>query len=191
MNCLPLMIKVMHEIMRNSRDHVSCTQHLEVTHAFQKSKFENLTDACINIHVYVCNLEIKLKWNELLCSREIVNRRLVAKFCANFSRKRKFRFSLLSDAYKIIPSMPMFATYRLEVEWIISEVLTAVLWESRAWKLCTFQGRERFPKGTSCLHRIMYDFRSTLIVYTVEALMRISINGVVSPEHYHWLTGWK
>ena len=25
---------------------------------------------------------------------------------------------------------------------------------------------------------------------TVEALMRISINGVVSPEHYHQLTGW-
>ena len=81
MNCLPLMIKVMHEIMRNSRDHVSCTQHLEVTHAFQKSKFENLTDACINIHVYVCNLEIKLKWNELLCSREIVNRHFESKEC--------------------------------------------------------------------------------------------------------------
>ena len=81
MNCLPLMIKVMHEIMRNSRDHVSWTQHLEVTHAFQKSKFENLTDACINIHVYVCHLEIKLKWNELLCSREIVNRHFESKEC--------------------------------------------------------------------------------------------------------------
>ena len=44
----------------------------------------------------------------------------------------------------------------------------------------------------SCLHRIMCDLRSTLIFWclpTVEALMRISINGVVSPEHYHRLTG--
>ena len=95
---------------------------------------------------YVCNLEIKLRWNELLSSREIVNRilkernvlrRRVAKFCANFSRKRKFRFSLLSDAYIIITSMPMFSTYRVKVERIITEVLTAVL--------CTFEVRERFP----------------------------------------------
>jgi len=67
-----------------------------------------------------------------------------------------------------------------------------------------FQARERFPnfllvieiclvipvqtacceRGNSCLNRNMCDFRSTLGVSTVEALMRISINGV-SPEHYH------
>ena len=67
-----------------------------------------------------------------------------------------------------------------------------------------FQVRERFPnfllvieiclvipiqtscckRGNSCLNRIMCDFQSTLGVSTVEALMRISINGV-PPEHYH------
>ena len=67
-----------------------------------------------------------------------------------------------------------------------------------------FQVRERFPNllllielcliilvqtaccdsGNSCLNRIMCDFRSTLHVCTVEALMHISINGV-SPENYH------
>jgi len=137
--------------------------------------------------------------------------RLVAKFCANCSRKQKFRFMLLSNVYIIITSMPVFATYRVKVDWIISEVLTAVLQESRAWKLCTFQVRESFPnfllvikiclvipiqtacceRGNSCLHRIMCDFRSTPGVSIVEALMRISINGVVSQEHNHWLTGWK
>ena len=37
MNCLPLML-VMSEIMQNSRDHISCVQHLEVTHALKKLK---------------------------------------------------------------------------------------------------------------------------------------------------------
>ena len=72
-------------------------------------------------------------------------RNVVAKFCANFSRKRKFRFSLLNGAYIILTSMPLFATYRVKVEWIISELLTAVLRESGTWKLCTLQVRERFP----------------------------------------------
>ena len=41
-------------------------------------------------------------------------------------------------------------------------------------------------RGNSCLNRIIYDFWSTLGVSTVEALMHIiSINGGVSPEHYH------
>ena len=70
----------MHEIMRNSRDRVSCTQHLEVTHAFQKSKCKNLNGACI-IEAYVCNLKIMSKWKELLCSREIVNRHFESKEC--------------------------------------------------------------------------------------------------------------
>ena len=38
------------EIMRNSRDHVSCAQHLMVTYAFKRLKnshFENLNDAGI------------------------------------------------------------------------------------------------------------------------------------------------
>ena len=116
------------------------------------------------------------------------------KVLANFSRKRKFRFSLLSDSYIIIISMPMFATYRVKVERIITEVFTAVL--------CSFEVRLCFPtflmvieiclvilvqsayceRGNSCLNRIMCDFRATLGVFIVEALMRISINDV-SPEH--------
>ena len=88
----------------------------------------------------------------------------------------------------------MFATYRVKVERIITEVLTAVL--------CTFEVRLCFrnflmvieiclvipvqsaycERGNSCLNRIMCDFRSTLGVFTVEALMHISINDV-SPEH--------
>jgi len=82
----------------------------------------------------------------------------------------------------IITSKPMFATYRVKVEGIISEVLTVVLRESRGWKLCTLQVWVYFPnfllvieiclcipvqtayceRGNSCLHRIMCDFQSTL-----------------------------
>ena len=48
----------------------------------QKSKlFENLNDAYMYIDAYVCNLEIKLRWNELLCSQEIVNRHFERKEC--------------------------------------------------------------------------------------------------------------
>ena len=35
-----------------------------------------------NIDAYVCHLEIMLKWNELLCSREIVNRHFESKECS-------------------------------------------------------------------------------------------------------------
>ena len=112
----------------------------------------------------------------------------------------------LAEAYRIITSMPMFATYRVKVEMIISEVL---------WRFCENQEHENFvlfrcrnvspifcwsskfvllspsklpvcrERGNSCLNRITSDFRSTLGVSTVEALMCISINGVVSLEHYH------
>ena len=52
------------KIMRNSRNHVSFQK-------IKKSKlFENLNDEIYNIDAYVCNLEIKLKWNELLRNRE-------------------------------------------------------------------------------------------------------------------------
>ena len=48
----------------------------------QKSKlFENLNDAYMYIDAYVCNLEIKLRWNELLCSQDIVNRHFERKEC--------------------------------------------------------------------------------------------------------------
>ena len=35
-----------------------------------------------NIDAYVCNLVIMLKWNGLLCSREIVNRHFKSKECS-------------------------------------------------------------------------------------------------------------
>ena len=35
-----------------------------------------------NIDAYVYNLEIMLKWNELLCSRKIVNRHFKSKECS-------------------------------------------------------------------------------------------------------------
>ena len=77
---------VMHEIMRSSRDHVSYVQHLEVTYSLKKLKnlqlFENLNDAYNNIDAYVCNLWIKLRWNnELLCSWEIANQHFERKEC--------------------------------------------------------------------------------------------------------------
>ena len=74
-----------------------------------------------NIDAYVCHLEIMLKWNELLCSREIVNRHFESKECSckvlcEFLTEAKFRFSLLSGAFIILTSMPMFAMYRVKVE---------------------------------------------------------------------------
>ena len=39
-------------------------------------------------------------------------------------------------------------------------------------------------RGNSCLKRIMCDFRSTLVVTTVDVLMRISLNGGL-PADYH------
>ena len=81
--------------------------------------FENLNDEIYNIDTYVCNLEIKLRWNKLLCSQEIVNRHFERKesFSAasckvlfEFLTEAKVRFSL-RDAYRIITSMPMFAMY--------------------------------------------------------------------------------
>ena len=48
------------------------------------------------------------------------------KVLCEFLMEAKVRFSL-SDAYRIITSMPMFATYRVNVEIIISEVLMAFL----------------------------------------------------------------
>ena len=53
----------------------------------------------------LCLQLVKFRRNELFCSWEIANRRLffggefTAKFCENFTRKRKLWFSLLRDAY--------------------------------------------------------------------------------------------
>ena len=178
----------------------------------QKIEAVQKVEWCLcSIGAYVCHLEIKLRWNKLLCSQEIMNRHFERKECfsaasckvlCEFLTEANVRY-LLSDACRIMTSMPMFATYRVKVEIIISEVLMAFLWESRAWKV---QVQERFTnfllvieiclvipvqthcheRGNSCLNRIICDFRSTLGVSTVEAHMCISINGVVSLEHYHW-----
>ena len=43
--------------------------------------FQKFEWCLYNIDAYVCNLEIKWKWNELLCSREIVNRHFESKGC--------------------------------------------------------------------------------------------------------------
>ena len=59
---------------------VSCTQHLEVTR-LPKAEVRKFEWSLYNIDAYVCNLEKKLKWNELLCSPEIVNRHFESKEC--------------------------------------------------------------------------------------------------------------
>ena len=62
-------------------------------------KIEVLTfEWCLyNIDAYVCNLEIMLKWNELLCSREIVNRHFEGKECFS-SASCKVLCGFLTDA---------------------------------------------------------------------------------------------
>jgi len=47
--------------MWNSRDCVSCTQHLEVTR-LPKAEVRKFEWCLYNIDAYVCNLEIKWKW---------------------------------------------------------------------------------------------------------------------------------
>ena len=45
---------VMSEIMRNSRDHVSCTQHLEVTYALKKNKHKSqlfMVSSAVSFHL--------------------------------------------------------------------------------------------------------------------------------------------
>ena len=87
-----------------------------------------------------------------------VFQRQVAKLCENFLQKRKLGFSLLCDAYNNIDAYVCKCIelwwnkwFCLGQSWIgilkernvfsgaSSEVLTVVLWESRAWKLCTCQ----------------------------------------------------
>ena len=70
----------MHEIMRNSRDHVSYAA-AEGHTRLPKIEVRKFEWCLYKIDAYVCNLEIMLKWNELLCSREIVNRHFESKEC--------------------------------------------------------------------------------------------------------------
>ena len=119
------------EIMQNSRNHVSFhkIKKIEVVQKFEWCPY--------NIDAYVCNLEIKIWWNKSSCSQEIVNWHFERKECflatswkvlCKFLMEANVPFSL-SDAYRIITLMPMFAMYRVKVEIITAEVLTAVLWE--------------------------------------------------------------
>ena len=102
--------------MQNSRDDVSCTQHLEVMYAFKKSKnlqlFENLNDAYIILMpMFATQLVSKVKMKRIIIvfmrNRELISilkernvfRWQVAKFCESFSRKRKLWCSILSDTY--------------------------------------------------------------------------------------------
>ena len=63
------------EIMQNSRDHVSCVQHLEVTYVLKKLKilqFENSNDA-----YYRClwlQLVNKVKMEQIILFMKIANR---------------------------------------------------------------------------------------------------------------------
>ena len=82
MNCLPLMITSSLE-WNHTELWVSHAQHLEVIHVcFGKIKIRKF-EWCLynNIDAYVCNLKIKLKLNELLCSWEIMNWHFERKEC--------------------------------------------------------------------------------------------------------------
>ena len=110
------MFEIMREIMWNSRDHVSCEQHLDVMYMYTIKKlkklqlFRNLNGAyVILINVYNLQLVNKVKmeriivvdgklWIRILKKGNIF-RGWVAKFHEKFSCtcKRNLWFSLLSD----------------------------------------------------------------------------------------------
>ena len=93
-----------------------------------------------DIDAYVCNLEIKLRWNELLCSREIVNRHFESKVCfsgasckvlCEFLTEAKVQFSL-SHAYRILTCLCL---QRIELRW---KSLFPKFWR----RFCENQGRK-------------------------------------------------
>ena len=89
--CLPLMMR---EIMRNSRDHISCAQHLEVTYAFEKIKTLQLCEWCqYKINAYVW-------WNKLFGPREIANQ--------HFGRKKCFTAVSCKDLWKFLTEAKTF-----------------------------------------------------------------------------------
>ena len=107
-----------------------------------------------NIDAYVCNLEIKLRWNELLCSQEIVNRHFERKECfsgasckilCKFLKEAKVQF-LLSDAYRIITLIPMFAMYRVKVEIIHFRSFDGGSVRIKGVKSLYFSGAGTFPQ---------------------------------------------
>ena len=127
------------------------------------------------------------------------------------TRSERDTASFPSSKDEIINQATAFITKRFQglEEWMgikmhLQRERTELQYSTTEFWKGKFQARERFPnfllvieiclvipvqtacceRGNSFLNRIMCDFRSTLGVSTVEALMRIPINGV-SPEHYH------
>ena len=158
-----------------------------------------------NINAYVCNLEINLKWKELLCSQEIVNRILKGMLCANYSHKRTISVFLVE---------PRLCLQCVELRW---NELFPKFWR----RFCTNQGREnfvlltcvnvswpQFPNGhrnwaccppPGCLLRERHFMApqdhvwlpvNTSCLYCGSTYAHFPIKGV-SPKHYHWLTGSK
>ena len=129
---------------------------------------------------------------------------LFAKFCANFSRKRKFSFRCATPKIRIITLIPMFAMYRVKVEIIHFRSFDGGSVRIKGVKTFYFSGAGTFPqfsaghrnlscypvqtpcrkRGNSCLNRIICDFQSTLRASTVHSCAFL-LNGVVSPEHHH------
>ncbi|CAH3117575.1 unnamed protein product, partial [Porites lobata] len=77
-------------------------------------------------------------------------------------------------AENVLPGTPSLLQLQDALQ-ILSEHFEALLNQNH------FNLHER---GNPCLNRVMCDFRSTLDVTTVDALMRISLNGG-SPANFH------
>lgn len=130
---------------------------------------------------------------------------------------------VLVDHFKVPLQRNNFHLQHCLEEWMemkfhvqrVRDELTCTLRQDVFWKNMFMLFQDRFPnllmlieiclvipcqtacceRGNSCMNRIMTDWRCTLDVSTVEALMRISLNGP-SPENYyaalavgHWMDG--
>ena len=121
------------EIMWNSGDHDSCSQHLEVTYTFKKLKnsqlIENFNDAyIISMPMFATQLVTKVKMEQIIVFMR--NRKLaIWKRGISFGgelqssvrvshRSKNFGVPYWATPI-IITLMPMFATYRVKVEQII------------------------------------------------------------------------
>ena len=130
-NCLPLMISQAWNHGELQGLIVSWAQHLEVTNALKQlknSQFENLND----IYIILMSMFAPCKWSSdgtnhcvrgnlwisILKERDIFRWRVV-KFFENFAQKRKLGFRCCATPI-IMTLMPMFATYGVKEEQMIS-----------------------------------------------------------------------